>query len=99
MESEIVDHGRRLDAIEAQLWDPGRHVTPEQASQISQAVKAIAFAQGKKTGQANYGAVWGEMYRKFEITSYKKLPAVKFRDAMDFLTEWYQNLTDDEVPF
>jgi hypothetical protein len=99
MEAEIVDHGRRLEAIEAQLWDPGRHVTPDQASRISQAVKAVAIVYGKKTKKNEFGAVYGELYRRFGITDYKSLPAAKFQAAVDWLTEWYQDLTDDEVPF
>jgi len=67
-------------------------VTPAQASQLSQAVKAVAIALGKKTGRNEFGAIYGELYRRYEITSYKALPARKFEDAMAFLTEWYQSL-------
>lgn len=99
LESRVSDQERRLEAIEAQLGDPDRFVTRDQASRISQAVKAVALVYGKKTKRNEYGAVYGELYRKFHIPDYKSLPAQKFRAAMDFLTEWYQSLTDEEVPF
>jgi len=83
----------RLDNIEAQLGHPEHVVTPSQASQISQAVKAVAIVLGKKTGRNEFGAIYGELYRRYEITSYKALPAHKFEDAMTFLTEWHQSVT------
>lgn len=59
----------------------------------------MAIFNGKKTKRNEFGAVYGELYRKFGTTDYKSLPAARFRAAMDFLTEWYQNLTDKDVPF
>lgn len=98
MRSQLSDHEQRLEAIEAQLGDTGRYVTPDQASQISQAVKAVALAQGKKSGRNEFGAVYGELYRRFGITSYKTLPARRFDEAMRYLTEWHESLTGD-APF
>ncbi|HRN69087.1 MAG TPA: phage antirepressor N-terminal domain-containing protein [Promineifilum sp.] len=98
MRSQLADHEQRLETIEAQLGDTGRNVTPDQASQISQAVKAVALAQGKKTGRNEFGAVYGELYRKFGITGYKMLPARRFDEAMKFLTDWHENLTGT-LPF
>jgi hypothetical protein len=83
---------QRLDTIEAQLGSSDRVVTPDQASQISQAVKAVAIALGKKTNRNEFGAIYGELYRRYSITSYKAMPAHKFEDAMAFLTEWHQEV-------
>ena len=58
--------------------------TEEQASQISQAVKTVAMTLSKASGSNQYGAVYGELYRKFGITSYKLLPAKRFNEAMSF---------------
>jgi len=98
MRTQLANHEERLESIEAQLGDTGRYVTAEQASQISQAVKAVALAAGKKSGRNEFGAVYGELYRKFGITGYKLLPTRRFDEAMKYLTEWYQNLTGD-LPF
>ena len=98
MRAQLTDHENRLETIEAQLGDTGRNVTPDQASQLSQAVKAVALAQGKKTGRNEFGAVYGELYRKFGITSYKMLPARRFEEAMKFLTAWHESLSGT-VPF
>jgi hypothetical protein len=89
---------RRLERLETQVSDTERHVSPEQASQISQAVKAVAMVMSRRSGRNEYGGVYGELYRRFGITSYKLLPANRFQEAMDFLTEWHQSLTG-ETPF
>ncbi len=96
--SDLAQHKQRLEDIEATLGDAGRLATPDQASQISQAVKAVAIALGKKTSRNEFGAVYGEMYRKFGITGYKQLPASKFQQAMHWLNEWRESIEND-LPF
>ena len=98
MRAQLSDHEQRLEAIESHLGDTGRNVTPDQASQISQAVKTVALALGKKTGRNEFGAVYGELYRKFGITGYKMLPARRFDEAMKFLTDWHEDLVG-KIPF
>jgi hypothetical protein len=96
----LDDHERRLEQVEAALGDPGRFVTPSQAMQISQAVKAVAREIGKRTGKNEHGAVYGELYRKFEVTGYKQLPAERFQEVMDWLTEWHQHeMGTPRLPF
>ena len=91
------DLTKRVKTLEERL-SPGAAITEEQASQISQSIKAVALELGKQTKRNEFGAVYGEMYRKFGITGYKLLPAGKFQDCMRWLTEWYQSLVDD-IPF
>ena len=73
-------------------------VTEDQSSQISQAVKAVAITLAKQTKRNEFGAVYGEFYRKFGVTSYKMLPVEKFDTAMRWLSDWYQSL-EGSVPF
>ena len=98
LESRLDAHEQRLETIEAQLSPPAHAITQSQAMQISQAVKAVAIAQGKQTKRNEFGGVYGELYRKFEITSYKLLPASRFDEAIEFLTNWHISLTGDS-PF
>lgn len=98
LESRLEDHEVRLEQLESALGDPGRYVTPDQASQISQAVKTVALKLGKKSGRNEYGSVYGELYRKFGITGYKQLPASRFEEAMRWLNEWRENVESD-LPF
>jgi hypothetical protein len=96
----LDDHEYRLEQIESTLGDPGRFIMPSQAMEISQAVKAIALEIGKKSGRNEYGSVYGQLYRQFEVASYKQLPAERFQEAMDWLTDWYKRQTGaDSLPF
>ena len=107
LEARLADAGARLDAhdvrleqIESALGDRGRFITPEQASEISQAVKSIATALHKKSGRNEYGAIYGEFYRKFGIPSYRELPARRFDEAMRFLADWFAEVTGQTgLPF
>jgi len=66
------------------LTPANRYVTPDQASQISQAVKAVALAIGKKSGRNEFGAVYGELYRKFGITGTSSCRRAGFRRRCGF---------------
>ena len=94
----IGDVRKRLTVIELRM-PPDDAITDEQASQISQAVKTVAFKLEEKSGRKEFGGVYGRLYEMFSITSYKLLPAEKFAGAMQFLTEWYINLTGTDAPF
>ncbi|MBK7180434.1 MAG: ORF6C domain-containing protein [Chloroflexi bacterium] len=100
--TQLANHEQRLEELESTLGDPGRNITPDQAMQISQAVKAIAFEIEKRTKKNEYPAIYGQLYREFGITSYKLLPANKFERAIGWLTEWYRRITGatgDDLPF
>lgn len=100
VEGRVEDHERRLEVIEVTLGNPDRLITPAQATRISQAVKAVAMELGKQTKRNEYGGVYGELYRRFDVPGYKELPAAKFDEAMSWLTDWWQQLTgSDDVPF
>lgn len=102
-DTRLGDYESRLEVVEAVLGDTARSVTPDQAMQISQAVKAVALELGKRSKKNEYGSVYGQLYRQFAITSYKQLPASQFEKAMNWLTNWYKRITGatspDEVPF
>jgi hypothetical protein len=96
----IEDQERRLEEVEAKLGRPGRVITPSQATHLSQAVKAIAMRLSEKSGRNEFGGVWGEFYRRFEIPTYRELPASRFDEAMKWFTEWWQQVAGTgDVPF
>jgi hypothetical protein len=106
LEARMSHHGQRLDDlerrltnIEADMHDDKRTIGEEEATQISQAIRAIGLALTKTTGENQYGKVWGEFYRKFGVSKYRNLSLAKFGEAMKFLGEWYEQLTDESLPF
>ena len=99
-ESRLIDHEARLQIIEADRGDDGRFITNSQAVQIAQAVKTIALELNRRSGRNEFGGVYGELYRRFDIPGYKQLPAKQYGEAMQFMRDWWQSLTDEsETPF
>jgi hypothetical protein len=94
----LETHDQRLETLESQLGAPDRYITPDQAMQLSQAVKTVAMKLSVASRRNEYGGVYGELYRKFGITSYKQLPAAKFDEAMRWLNEWRESIEGD-APF
>ncbi len=77
---------------------PGRFVTPDQAMQISQAVKMVAMELGKRSKKNEYGSAYGQLYRYFGVTSNKQWPASQFDQAMAWLNSWYKRITGATEP-
>ena len=98
LESRVDLHESRLEAIESQLGAPDRYITPDQAMQLSQAVKTVAMKLSKVSSRNEYGGVYGELYRKFGITSYKQLPESSFDEAMKWLNNWRESI-EESAPF
>ncbi len=96
--TQLSEHENRLEMIEGQLGAPDSLVTPEQAMQLSQGVKSVAYELGKKSKRNEFGGVYGEMYRRYGINSYKALPKDKFESALGWLNDWLQTLIGD-TPF
>lgn len=99
MREELGALASRLVVVEEKVT-PGQPVSDEQAAQISQAVRAIAHVLSSQTKRNEYGAVYGELYRRFAITSYKLLPATRYAEALEFLRSWWVEVSGaDSVPF
>ena len=98
-EARLNDHEMRLQLLEARSGDTTRYIDNRQASMISQAVKAIALELGRRSGRNEFGGIYGELYRRYEISDYRALPAVRFAEAIKFLADWYSSLTGSEIAF
>ncbi len=77
----------RLDAIEAELGNSERFITVTQTGELLDAIRAVGVVLTKITGSNSFGAVHGEFHRRFGLNSYKRLPAVKFEEAMNWLRQ------------
>ncbi len=97
--AKIEDNSQRIELIEATLGNSERLINIAQASRISQAVKAIGLELGKRSGRNEFGGVYGELYRRFEIAGYRELPAARYDEAFNFLSDWYSSLTNTDLPF
>jgi len=88
---------RRVDAMEG-VMSPGQVISEAQAAEISTLVKAIATemaTRDKETGAKGrnpYQAVFGELYRRFRVSSYHNIPLRRFNDVMAWLREYQETL-------
>ena len=99
LEKRLNSAETRINAIEARLSDPDRLLTTDQARRVADAVQTVAHALGERSGRNEYGGVYNELYRRFEIPDYRSLPSAKFEDCMTWLRTWYGSLTGTETPF
>jgi hypothetical protein len=86
----------RLETVEAALGNKARLITEEQATALSQAVKAVALALGRASGRNEFGQVWSNLYRRYGVAAYRQLPARRFDEAMKWLDQWYAEATAGE---
>lgn len=85
----------RLGTIERKL-DPAAHITDEQAAEISNKVKALAeFLSQHDPSKNHYQSIFGELYRRFRVTSYKLLPQDRYEAVLTFLDEWLKTAGPD----
>lgn len=87
----LTEQSERLAALELTLA-PQHAINAAQASELSQAIKTVAQALGERTGRNEYGGIYGQLYREFDITSYRDLPTDRFAEAMDWLRTWYRSI-------
>jgi hypothetical protein len=89
--AEVVgDLKRRLGSIERQML-PTSTITDEQAAEISNKVKALAqFLTTKEPGRNFYQSIFGELYRRFAVSSYKNVRKDQYQDVLKFLDEWLE---------
>lgn len=78
----------RVTGLENKL-SPGSHITDAQAAEVSAAVKALAdYLKSKDASKNHYQAVFGELYRRFSVSSYKNIRADQFTAVLKFLEDW-----------
>lgn len=88
----IQEVQRRLLAVE-QKSAPAAEITDDQAADIANAVRAIATELTARDKSKNhYQSVFGELYRRFRVSSYKRVRQAQLADVMAFLEEWHSSV-------
>lgn len=84
----VGDLSKRLGRLESRLA-PGSYITDEQAAEISQRVKALAGRLQEQTpGKNYYQSIFGELYRRFNVSGYKLIRQNQYAEVIAFLEEW-----------
>ncbi|MDP9315451.1 MAG: ORF6C domain-containing protein [Chloroflexota bacterium] len=85
----IKEVQRRLTAIEEHVA-PSATISDAQAAELANLVKAIATELSARDKTKNlYQSVFGELYRRFRVSSYKRVRQHQFAEVMAFLEEMY----------
>ena len=88
----VGDLSKRLGRLESRLT-PGSFITEEQAAEVSQRVKALAGRLQEQTpGKNYYQSIFGELYRRFNVSSYKLIRQDSYAEVIAFLEEWGQGM-------
>ncbi len=86
----------RLSSLELQL-SPQATISEAQAAELALAVKAVGHALAERGTKPGYSQVYGELYRRYGISSYKNLPQGKLAEVLRWLHSWHAELTGEQA--
>ena len=84
---------QRMDAVE-RVVRPGDIISDTQAAEISIKVRGLAEYLTSKlgpidsAGKVHYQSIFGELQRRFGVTSYKLIPQRDYTEVLAFLNDW-----------
>ncbi len=87
----------RVTTVES-VVTPGQVISDAQAAEISTLVKAIATEMAARetaagtTNRNPYQSVFGELYRRFRVSSYHNIPVRRFGEVMTWLRDYQETL-------
>ena len=91
VDQRLTTTDQRITALELRL-DPQQPIDDEQAAELASAVKAVASAMEQRGAANAYQRVYSELYRRYGISSYKRMPRNRYDQALEWLRGWYQEL-------
>lgn len=87
----LVRSEQRFDTLELRLGE-GATISEAEAAELALNVKAVAHALEQRGTNNGYQRVYGELYRRYRISSYKNLPRARYAEALAWLAGWAQEL-------
>jgi P22_AR N-terminal domain/ORF6C domain len=91
VDQQISDTDQHITALELRL-DPQQPINDAQATELAGAVKAVAQALEQRGAANAYQRVYSELYRRYGISSYKRMPRNRYDQALEWLRSWYDEL-------
>ncbi len=94
----VSDLQRRLSNVERKI-EPQATIREEQAAEISNQVKALAeLLTSKHPGKNHYQSIFGEIYRRFGVSSYKRIRQGQYEAVLAFLDDWHKAVQQGQLP-
>ncbi len=88
----IRDMQQRLGVLEERV-QPAALLTETEASEIASAVKGLAeLLTARDPSKNHYQSIFGELNRRFRVTSYRRLSRAQFPEVLQFLDAWQGQL-------
>jgi hypothetical protein len=73
-------------------------ITDANAVALAQSVRRVASTLSARTRRNEYGGIYSGLYRQFGISSYRRLPPGRLREALDWLERWHGDLLGEPEP-
>ena len=97
LRSFIRDTRERLNTLELRVA-PGQLVSESQAAEIALAVKSVAYALEQRGEKDAHQHIYGLLYRRWGVTTYKAVPMSELPSITAWLHGWYTELTGATLP-
>ena len=82
-----------VGALQLRVYCPYQVISEAQAAELAELVKHIAGRLGEQDPSKNhYQGVWGELHRRYGITTYRRVPADKFGEVVAWLEGWLESV-------
>ena len=101
IERQLDARGLRDEIHRAAEGDPyaaSGAVDDRQAELLARAVRRVALAAAERTRRNEYGGVYLGLFRQFGISSYRRTPPARLREALEWLERWRGDLMGEPEP-
>jgi hypothetical protein len=68
------------------------------AARLAQTVRKVARTLGERTRRNEYWGALSGLYRNFGIASYRRMPAGRLYEALEWLERWYGDMMGEPEP-
>lgn len=92
--SKLDDVDTRLSNLELQV-SPQSTLSEQQSAEIALAVKTVGHALAAHGTKPGYSQVYGELHRRYDISSYTNLPQEKFQEVIAWLHQWHAEIASE----
>lgn len=92
MRKDITDVQVRLGVLEDKL-SPAAYISEAEAAEVSSQVKALAqLLTAQDASKNHYQSIFGEIYRRYGVSSYKMIRREQYESVVAFLEEWRKSV-------
>jgi hypothetical protein len=69
-----------------------------QAALLAQTVRRVAQALAERTRRNEYAGIYSGLYRQFGLSSYRRMPPARLREALEWLERWHGDILGEPEP-